>query len=124
MGRKVSGARCAVRGNVMPGRMCSSVLVGGGCGYAAGCEHKVDEVAPSDDFSNGVVTLQPAPQPSAVKVVQTLVEALSDSLYSLQVPNVSCQKGVMKKCKCRKCVIGRGDAARAAGRQWLKENGK
>ena len=32
---------CEVRGLVAPGAMCSSVMVGGGCGRAAGtCDHQ------------------------------------------------------------------------------------
>lgn len=45
-----------------------------------------------------------------------LVEALSNALYSLQVPNVSCQAGVVKQCMCRKCVVEHCDAALSTAR--------
>lgn len=34
-------ARCAVKGQEFPGAMCSKHRVGGGCGYAGDCAHKV-----------------------------------------------------------------------------------
>ena len=68
----------------------------------------------AEKYSNARVALE-AEQP--VQVNAMLVEALKDALHSLQVPRVSCQHGVVSKCKCRKCVVVRGDAALTAAQQ-------
>lgn len=58
------------------------------------------------------------------KVLQQALEALKESTYSLQVPYVSCQKGVATRCLCRSCVIERNDAAIEALREALAQQGE
>ena len=48
------------------------------------------------------------------KAFDQMREALKQALYVLQVPIVSCQKGAIKNCNCRSCVIERGDEALTA----------
>jgi hypothetical protein len=55
------------------------------------------------------------------QLIEQLVAALKDAQRALQVPNVSCQRGVIAICHCRKCVIDYAEAALTAARAHLEQ---